>query len=145
MLDLFPSGTDHDATPIWSEVTAEQLRFAPKQVVVETRPSGALVPRRHVLPFQTWDITMARVWAVALGSGLTQTDGQPDTGRYTLVVTFMTPGQPEAVARTYAIHTYSGVTLEAADTSDKDKCDFLTNYTFAAESRAVLSGVGCPV
>jgi hypothetical protein len=83
---LYPAdgtGAPVVGSPIWTGVAVENLSIKEKWLTTETRPTGALYPRKHPL-VQQYAINLGRVWALNAVTGLGVQDAQFGFGKYVL-------------------------------------------------------------
>lgn len=83
---LYPAdgtGAPVVGSPVWTGIQAENLSIKEKWIKTETRPTGALYPRKHPLISQ-YEISLGRVWALNAVTGLGVQDAQFGFGKYVL-------------------------------------------------------------
>jgi hypothetical protein len=120
--------------PVWPCLCAESLRMSPRLLVIETFPTGAVVPRRNVIVLGH-TITLGRLWS------LDRTLMEPEigAGRYHLVVTWT-----EEDTGTTRTRTYTGVTVDANSVEARDRMESGEEITLAAEVMVPTGGTTRP-
>ncbi len=125
------------ANPIWSKAPVNSLRMDHSPIVVETRPTGAAAPRRHILTY---------LHSIGVGHVLlSQDDRLPTplaTGRMVLQVTWFPETWVGQSRGTWMRRVFKGVTVESDSENDREGVAIERETKFVAESAVESFGTG---
>ena len=127
------------ANPIWVGAAVNQLRMERVPVAVETRPTGAPTPRRHVLTY---------LHTIGIGHVLvSENDRLPaplPVGRMVLQVTWVPEEWAGRTRNAWMRRVFRGVTVDADQEGDREGVGFDRETRFQAEFMDESGGVGAP-
>lgn len=134
-----PGGAADLDSPIWVEACANHLRMERVSIQVETRPTGALTPRRHTLTY-LHSIEVGHLlesWNDRLPAPL-------PAARLVLQVTWVPETWAGQTRNQWMRRVYRGVTVVSDQDADRDGVGIERATRLAAELVEETGGTGTP-